>query len=332
MVITKPHLFEFPKPFLGQCLGLLNGILFVLMTVLGEMFLSEACGQEKISPDRTVAVLYELKRPFVEAMEGLVNVIKTAGIAPNVFIYDEYPGKKQAVLKERMLKSPFGCYIGVGPRAAKFIWNEADLASSLKVYTMVLNPEKVLPKNPSLCGVSLNIPVQTQVREIVEALPHARHLGLMFDPAYNASFYFQSKQAASEVGRRITPLMVSSGKEIPAVLQRSLEDIDALWMIPDPTVIISERIIQYIIEQAFLNGKPVIGYNTFFYESGALMNFIFNYGELGEQTGELVLEILKDGVCRRPDPAFSIWINRGVAQKLDIVLRVEGQTQDVTEP
>lgn len=39
--------------------------------------------------------------------------------------------------------------------------------------------------------------------------------------------------------------------------------MDALWLIPDRTVI-SESIVKYVIKEAFLRKVPVIGYNRFF--------------------------------------------------------------------
>lgn len=264
-------------------------------------------------------------------MEGLSNVLEASGVKPDVFTLDDYLGNKQAVLKEKMLQRPFQCYVGVGPQAARYLWAEIDRPNAISLYTMVLNPEKILPANRPLCGISLNIPIQTQVRKIAAALPLARHIGLLFDPRYNELFFSYSKLIAEGAGRDIIPLEVSSSKEIPAVLKRYLKEVDALWMIPDPTVI-SESIIQYIIERALMDGVPVIGYNSFFYESGAAINFIFNYGELGEQTGALVLGLLNGGACTRPDPNFRIWANRKLAQKLGIVLGEEANQKDDNEP
>ena len=95
---------------------------------------------------------------------------------------------------------------------------------------------------------------------------------------------------------------------------------------------ISESIIQFIIETALLNHVPVIGYNSFFYESGAALSFVFDYQELGEQTGDLIMKLIETGVCSRPDPKFSMWVNRKTIQRLDIPLGDEAVTEDGTTP
>ncbi len=330
-VINRPQFFEKLKHFLNQNTRSFSAwTLTALLTVLGGVSSPGAFAEDAVH-DAPVAVLFDFKKPFVEAVEGLSNVLEKAGVEPDVFTFDDYPGKKQAVLKEKMLQKSFQCYIGVGPQAARFLWTAIDRPDSVVLYTMVLNPEKILPSDRPLCGISLNIPIQTQVREIAASLPSAMRIGLLFDPRYNGLFFSQSKQAAEGAGRAIIPLKVSSSKEIPAVLERQLKEVDALWMIPDPTVI-SESVIQYIIKRALMYRVPVIGYNTFFYESGASLNFIFDYGKLGEQTGELVLDLLRGGACRRSDPIFSKWINLKVVQKLGIVLGQEVQPKEGTEP
>jgi len=301
-----------------------------MITVAGAVFSQQVYGEETF-PSEAVAILFELKKPFLEAVEGLNHVLETGGVKPDVFTFDDYSGNKEAILKEKLLQKPFRCYVGVGPQAAGYLWTEIDRPDSTFLCTMVLNPEKILPPSRPLCGVSLNLPIQTQVQEIAAALPAATRIGLLFDPRYNEGFFYESKNFAERIGREIVPMRVASARDIPDLLERSIKEVDTIWMIPDPTVI-SESIIQYITKQALMDGVPIIGYNTFFFESGAVLNFIFNYRELGEQTGELVLESLKDGACRSRDPRFRIWVNRRVAQMLGIVLGEEVQRKDDTEP
>ncbi|MBN1832519.1 MAG: hypothetical protein JW896_10450 [Deltaproteobacteria bacterium] len=279
-----------------------------------------------------VAVLYTLNRPFVEAVEGLSRVIKTAGGKTEAFALEDYPEKRRSILKEKMTQQPFGFYVGVGPQAARFIWDELDPVKARPIYSMVLNPEKVLSLTGNECGVSLNIPISTQVERISAGLPGAKRIGLLFDPLNNDPFFIQAGKIAEGSDLRIIPLRVTSSREIPTVLETRLKDIDALWLITDSTVTISESIIQFIIETALLNRVPVIGYNSFFYESGAALSFVFDYQELGEQTGELITELFDTGVCSSPDPKFSLWVNRKTIQRLDILLGEEAVMGDGAAP
>ncbi|MFZ7111139.1 MAG: ABC transporter substrate-binding protein [Desulfatiglandales bacterium] len=326
LVICRPSFVDILLFFLPQGARRLSSrLLTTLITALSVGVSTFAFGIEAARPE-PVAVLFTLQKPFVEAVEGLSEVLKAAGVEADVFTLDDYAGKKRDVLNERMSQKPFRCHIGVGPQAARYIWSELDLTGSMPLYTMVLNPDKVLPPTHPLRGISLNIPVHTQVDKIADILPTARRIGLLYDPRYNAVFFDQARWMVEWAGRTLVPLTVSSSGEIPALLEGRLTAVDALWIIPDPTVI-SESIIQYIIREALLSKVPVIGYNSFFHESGALMSFIFDYRQLGRQTGELVLTILRGDPGQNPDPVFSVWINRGVAQKIGIPL-AEGALQE----
>jgi putative ABC transport system substrate-binding protein len=166
-----------------------------------------------------------------------------------------------------------------------------------------------------VCGVPLDIPAQKQLEMIVRGLPSAKRIGLLYDPRYNADFFGKALAEAAALNLKVVPLKVSSKKEIPAVLNQNWGNIDALWFIPDQTVI-SESIVQYIIKEALFKRTPVIGYNRFFYESGAALAFVFDYAEIGRQTGHLAASVLAGKACEQEIPLFHVWQNLRVINKL----------------
>jgi putative ABC transport system substrate-binding protein len=152
---------------------------------------------------------------------------------------------------------------------------------------------------------------------IIRGLKSVKRLGLLYDPRYNSEFFTKVVAEAPSLEVKIVPLKVSSKKDIPGVLKQQWDNIDALWLIPDQTVI-SESIVQYIIKEALFKKTPVIGYNRFFYESGAAFAFVFDYEELGKQTGRLAAGILTGKACEKEPPVFHGWLNLRVIDKLGI--------------
>jgi putative ABC transport system substrate-binding protein len=75
-------------------------------------------------------------------------------------------------------------------------------------------------------------------------------------------------------------------------------------------------VVQFLIKEALLRNIPVVGYNRFFYESGAALAMVFDYRELGGQTGRLVLRALRSNICQSEAPDFHAWLNRKVLDKL----------------
>jgi putative ABC transport system substrate-binding protein len=91
-----------------------------------------------------------------------------------------------------------------------------------------------------------------------------------------------------------------------------------LLLIPDPTVI-SASLIKYIIKDGISNRVPVIGYNRFFIQNGALMAFVYDYEQIGKETALMLREILfEKKVCRSNPAAFTVVINQRIARQFNI--------------
>ena len=184
---------------------------------------------------------------------------------------------------------------------------------------MVLNPPKISGQTETACGVPLDVPAKRQLEMIDQGLRAVKRLGLLYDPRYNSEFFMKAAAEAPSLDLKIVPLKVSSKKDIPVVLKQNWENIDALWLIPDQTVI-SESVVQYIIKDALFKKIPVIGYNRFFYESGATLAFVFDYEELGRQTGRLAANMLMGKACEKENPVFHVWLNLRVIDKLGMTV------------
>jgi putative ABC transport system substrate-binding protein len=181
---------------------------------------------------------------------------------------------------------------------------------------MVLEPGRILDQSKRLCGIPLSISPETQLRIIAEALPPVKQVGVLYDPSYNRGFIAKASGHAPSFGLKIVPMEVATQKEIPQVLKENWPRLDALLFIPDRTVI-SESLVQFIIKEALLEGVPAIGYNRFFYESGAALAFIFDYMELGRQTGRMAIRRLSGKPCPAEEPIFRAWVNEKVLKHLN---------------
>ncbi len=154
---------------------------------------------------------------------------------------------------------------------------------------------------------------------ISRALPACPRVGVLFDPSLNAEFFDSAQAEAAALNRELLPLEVSERKNIPDVLQDHWGEMDALWLIPDSTVI-SETLVQYMIKEALYREVPVIGYNRFFYESGCALAFVFDYRELGRQCAREAIRALSGGPCRQVSPVFEAWVNARVFANIGMAL------------
>ncbi|MGB9499667.1 MAG: ABC transporter substrate-binding protein [Dissulfuribacterales bacterium] len=259
-------------------------------------------------------------RPYVEAADGIRSRFdQTLDADVQVFMLDRYADKAKSDLADRLVaEGNIGLVVAVGPEAAAFVWKKFTDERFLKIYSIILNPQKVIATKASEPGISLNIPPFHQLKRMHQGLPSVKRIGIFYDPANNAGFFNEASVAASTLGLHLVPLSVSSKKQIPKRLQQCWQSVDCIWLIPDRTVI-SESIALYIIKQAVLQRVPVVGYNQFFYESGAAMAFVFDYKSLGRQTADLAIDMLgHQDVVNERVPVFQTWLNKAVLEKLEI--------------
>lgn len=301
----------FPDP---EVLGTRVFLLALCLLLLGAL---PSYGNQRL-PMKVAVIVSRHIGPYLEAVEGLQSVLSDhSGIETKVFSLEKLDAEEQRQLFGGKEAKKFSAFIAVGPAAASTVWKATEKDGIPTLYLMVLNPGKVIGEKRTNCGISLNIPIQTQVEMIRQGLPGTKRLGLLYDPEYNADFFRRAESASSSLALEVLPLRVSSKKEIPSVLARHWDNVDAFWLIPDRTII-SEKIVKFVSKEAFLRKIPLIGYNRFFYETGAALAFIFNYRSLGEQCAHKVLRIASGENCQSTPPRFEVWINKGVVEKLGL--------------
>ena len=270
-------------------------------------------------------------RPYVEAVEGFHDGLQRAASSDpavdtdvEIIMLDRYTDASLADLASRMASRTEGrtaihLAVAVGPEAAAFVWETFPESDIAKLYFLILNPEKVIPDASPATGISLNIPPAEQLRLINQSLSLVTRVGVFYDPVYNADFFAAASAATLELDVELVPLAVGSKKDIPFLLEECWDTIDCVWLIPDRTVI-SESIAQYIIKQAVLKKVPVVGYNRFFYDSGAAAAFVFDYANLGRQAAGLAVDVLQGRAGGTVSPVFHVWLNASVFQKMGIPL------------
>jgi putative ABC transport system substrate-binding protein len=96
-----------------------------------------------------------------------------------------------------------------------------------------------------------------------------------------------------------------------------------LLVIPD-RVIGSEKILKYVIKNMLIKKIPVVGFNEWFAQNGAILAFSLDYEAIGKQTAELAQRVLEAQIpigqfIQEPQQVRTI-VNLKVAQKLAITV------------
>ena len=259
--------------------------------------------------------------PFNQALAGF-----TAACNNRI---TEYDLRGNANLAKRIIrginKAKPKLVLAIGSLAAQAA--QEDVQDIPVIFVMVPNPHKYGLKGDNIAGISLDIPAETQFMAYTSLVPTLRTFGVIYDPEKTATMITQANAAAGQLGLRLVAVPVASSKEVPAALRSMLGKIDALWMVPDETVVTPES-FKFLLVEAFENNLPFLAVSDIFVEVGALAALSPDYTELGRQGCQLARAIESGqlqlaAVNVFPPEKINLAINLKTASKLGLTLPSE---------
>lgn len=263
--------------------------------------------------EKVVGVLLSREiAPYVSMVEGLESRLS---VPAHRFFLDE-TGKPYSLGGRNVTLNPqmYDVLVAVGPEALHYLQPRAGAIPL--VHGMVLNPRNVIT-DPQWqpCGVGLSIPAEAQFASTLRHLPSLKRLGVLFDPGNNQAWFKGAAAVAATKGFELVPLQVSrQGGRLEMV--GDFARLDAILFIPDKSII-SKAVIQYVIKQGVLSNTPVIGYNQFFHDSGAALNFLIDYHRVGQQVARQVELLLAGERCQGElPPLYEAVVNEEVWRAL----------------
>ena len=258
-------------------------------TVVGLVWLlglCTLCVSESAAMD--IAILKSSNIPaYHEAVAGL----KATG--PIGAIYTEYDAQGDLELGKKLARklraSDASLVVAVGLKAA--LAAKVEIVDVPIVYMMILDPLKHQLTAANMTGTLLEVPVDRQLKIMRTFLPTLHRVGTLYDPAKTSSRVKEAEREATLSDFQLEGLPVESEKDVPQQLRRLLSDVEALWLMPDSTVLTNES-VRFILESSLGHQIPVIGFSPEFTRMGALLSLSVNYGDVGRETGLLVKRIL----------------------------------------
>ena len=259
--------------------------------------------------------------PFNQAMAGFV-----AACPMHITEYDLRGTKKEeSSIMQRLTAVKPRLIVAIGPLAAQVA--RENLRDVPMIFVMVSNPPKHGLQGSNLAGVSLDIPVQTQLARYKALVPTLKTLGVIYDPIKTGTMVTEARGIAATLGFQLLGAPVSTPKEVPAALRSLLGKIDALWMVPDDTVVTPES-FKFLLLTAFENNLPFVTVSDIFVEAGALASLSPDYTDVGRQGCQLATD-LESGRLRLaeamvvPPAKVNLAINLKTASKIGLTLPSE---------
>ncbi|MBF0507895.1 MAG: hypothetical protein HQK57_03095 [Deltaproteobacteria bacterium] len=255
--------------------------------------------------------------PYDQAAQGILKIMGATHTRIISFSGDIDKGR---TIIQSLASSP-EMVVAVGPEATYLL---AVTSNQFKrFFCAVLNPDRILSKGTSYPGVSLNIPPEFQLQVIKTMLPGRKKVAIIHSADKNEHLVEEFQRVASDLGLVIRPFLVNTTSEVPEIPDLPDFDADVLLFIPDQMVIL-EDVVSLLVKKLLFKGIPVVGFNRWFSQNGAVLSFALDYNELGHQCGRLVRDLLQAGQLPgplvHPPEKIRLIFNERVAQRLKITL------------
>lgn len=175
----------------------------------------------------------------------------------------------------------------------------------------------------NVTGTSDAAPIDKQLELLKEIVPDAERIGIVYASGeVNSQVQVdQAREAAGPLGLEIETQTVTTVNEIQQAVE-ALGDVDAIY-VPTDNMVVSG--IASLVQVAEGKQIPVIAAESGTVEGGAVATLGIDYTELGRQTGEMALRILRDG----EDPAtmpvetateFTYVVNEDAAERQGVTI------------
>ncbi|MFL0578683.1 ABC transporter substrate-binding protein [Dietzia sp. 179-F 9C3 NHS] len=178
----------------------------------------------------------------------------------------------------------------------------------------------------NVTGTSDAAPIEEQLDLLKQIVPDAKTVGIVYASGeVNSQVQVdQAKEAAEPKGLTIETQTVTTVNEIQQAVE-ALGDVDAIY-VPTDNMVVSG--IAALVQIAEAKKIPVIAAESGTVEGGAVATLGIDYTELGKQTGEMALRILRDG----EDPAsmpvetakeYTYVVNEAAAERQGVTIPEE---------
>ncbi len=225
---------------------------------------------------------------------------KLVGEAPDVVVGISTPSAQSLVSATRDIPVVFSAV--TDPVSAKLISNyEAPGAN--------------------VTGLSDKTPVAQHLDLVREFLPDIKKLGVPYNPGEPNAVAIVAllKEEAAKKGIEIVEAPTPKSSDVMMASQKLIGDVDAIYCPTDNTILTA---LESVVKVGIDGRIPVFSGDTGSVERGAVAALGFNYHDIGRQTGEVIVRILKGEkageIPARVATGSDLYVNTKMAQRMGV--------------
>ena len=192
-------------------------------------------------------------------------------------------------LARRIRASNANVVLAVGLKAA--LAAKLEILDIPVIFCLVLDPEKYGLPTDNMVGLSLDIPFRQHLKPLQTLAPKVSRIGVLFDPQKTNGMQRQLLRDAKALGITIVSEEVHTEQDVSHALNAIKDHIDALWLLPDSTVL-TENTLDFLMSTTLEANIPVVGFSAGLVRSGAVVGAYFHYADIGKQAAQLSRQLV----------------------------------------
>lgn len=241
---------------------------------------------------------------YADALQRFHRALEEQGLTVQTLTFGLKGDASDSELPQRIAERRPKVIVAVGTDAALLLKKHyATLPPEQQVpvvFTMVVDPigqgliASAERSGGRFVGVALAVRPQRQLRALLDAMPQARRVGVLYNPndAVSQQLLAQAREDATRLNLTLVEAPVEQATRLPEALTQLQGAVDALWLIPDPVCAAPEP-FQKILEWTRQNRIAVLAFAETFVKRGALMAIGADLAEQGALAAELVGQLLQ---------------------------------------
>lgn len=281
--------------------------------------------------DVTVAVTAIVEHPALDAArDGIKEALAEAGYKDGenlTFIYESAqgnPGTAAQIARQFVGDAPTVIVPISTPSAQAVVSATRDIPV---VFTAVSDPlgaeliKDMEKPGGNVTGLSDMSPVADHVALIKEITPNAKSIGFIYNTAEanSVSTLAALKAEAEKAGFTIVESVATKSAEVQGAARALVGRVDVIYVPTDNTIVSAFEAAVGVAEEAKI---PLYAGDTDSVNRGALAALGFNYFDVGKQTGEIVVRVLKGekpgDIPVRVAAGTDLVINKKAAAKMGV--------------
>ncbi len=279
----------------------------LLIFLTGFAFITSGCGENEQKFHLGVLQWTEKVQPYQQTYKGIIDSLSDSGFKADLNLKIDYLNVEQDQTKafngaRNFVEEKVDLIVALGTGSSLAALKATNLDRIPIVFSIVGAPKATgiiksydHPER-NITGVSMRIPVQEQFQQLNDILPNIKKCGILYtaEIVQAVATAQEAIDIAAKFGWKPVPVVLSRQElhSLRDTVQNLAEQVDAIYIPTDP-VLSSPDYLSTIIEVADKNQVPVIGVAKNFVENGILAAIHCDYYEIGRQTGNSIIRLLR---------------------------------------